>query len=433
MLKFMEITESNKNSLIKDLKARTVETEQEVILSVSDILSKVKKDGDKALFELTKAFDKVELKRLEVSAEEIDECFNNVEEDFIEALKEAKVNIEDYHKKQKVNGFLVTKDNGVYLGQRVLPLERVGVYVPGGTAAYPSSVLMNVIPAKVAGVEEIIMVTPPDKDGGINPYIGVAAKISGIDKIYKVGGAQAVGALAYGTETIEKVDKIVGPGNIFVATAKKLVFGEVDIDMIAGPSEILVIADEKSDPAFVAADLMSQAEHDKLASSILITTSKELYDKVEEELEKQVITLEREEIIRASLKDFGSAMLCKTIEECIDISNAIAPEHLEIMIDEPMKYLGMVKNAGSVFLGRYCPEPIGDYFGGTNHVLPTSGTARFFSPLSVDSFIKKSSFIYYSKEAIMENGAKIITMANKEGLTAHANSVKVRLNSNGNL
>jgi len=432
MLKFMEITESNKKSLINELKGRATETEQEIILSVNNILSKVKKEGDKALFELTKTFDKVDLKTLEVSASEIDECFNNVEEDFINALKEAKVNIEDYHNKQKANGFLMTKDKGVYLGQRVLPLERVGVYVPGGTAAYPSSVLMNVIPAKVAGVDEIVMVTPPDKDGGINPYIGVAARIAGIDKIYKVGGAQAVGALAYGTETIGKVDKIVGPGNIFVATAKKLVFGEVDIDMIAGPSEILVIADEKSDPSFVAADLMSQAEHDKLASSVLITTSKELYEKVEIELERQVKTLEREEIIRTSLKDFGSAILCKTIEECIDISNAIAPEHLEIMVDEPMKYLGMVRNAGSVFLGRYCPEPIGDYFGGTNHVLPTSGTARFFSPLSVDSFIKKSSFIYYSKEAIMENGEKIITLANKEGLTAHANSVKVRLN-NGNL
>jgi len=432
MLKFMEITESNKKSLINELKGRATETEQEIILSVNNILSKVKKEGDKALFELTKTFDKVDLKTLEVSASEIDECFNNVEEDFINALKEAKVNIEDYHNKQKANGFLMTKDKGVYLGQRVLPLERVGVYVPGGTAAYPSSVLMNVIPAKVAGVDEIVMVTPPDKDGGINPYIGVAARIAGIDKIYKVGGAQAVGALAYGTETIGKVDKIVGPGNIFVATAKKLVFGDVDIDMIAGPSEILVIADEKSDPSFVAADLMSQAEHDKLASSVLITTSKELYEKVEIELERQVKTLEREEIIRTSLKDFGSAILCKTIEECIDISNAIAPEHLEIMVDEPMKYLGMVRNAGSVFLGRYCPEPIGDYFGGTNHVLPTSGTARFFSPLSVDSFIKKSSFIYYSKEAIMENGEKIITLANKEGLTAHANSVKVRLN-NGNL
>lgn len=432
MLSLIEITKNNKENLINELKARITETEQEVIVSVTNILSKVKKNGDKALLEFTKSFDKVDIKTFEVSDSELDDCFNKVENHFVKALEEAKVNIEEYHKKQKSNGFLMTKNNGVYLGQRVLPLERVGVYVPGGTAAYPSSVLMNVIPAKVAGVKEIIMVTPPDKDGGINPYIGVAARVAGISKIYKVGGAQAVGALAYGTESIEKVDKIVGPGNIFVATAKKLVFGEVDIDMIAGPSEILVIADEKSDPTFVAADLMSQAEHDKLASSILVTTSKELYEKVEVELEKQVKTLEREDIIRASLKDFGSAIICETIEECIDISNAIAPEHLEIMVDDPMRYLGMVKNAGSVFLGRYCPEPIGDYFGGTNHVLPTSGTARFFSPLSVDSFIKKSSFIYYSKEAIMENGEKIITLANKEGLTAHANSVKVRL-KDGNL
>ncbi|OOM75139.1 histidinol dehydrogenase [Clostridium sp. BL-8] len=432
MLSLIKITEGNKKSLISELKGRITETEQDVILSVTSILSKVKKEGDKALFEFTKSFDKVDLKNLKVSAKELDECFSKVDDDFLKALEEAKANIEEYHKKQKSNGFLLTKDKGVYLGQRVLPLEKVGVYVPGGTAAYPSSVLMNVIPAKVAGVSEIIMVTPPDKDGGINPYIGVAAKVAGIDKIYKVGGAQAVGALAYGTESIEKVDKIVGPGNLFVATAKKLVFGEVDIDMIAGPSEILVIADEESDPSFVAADLMSQAEHDKLASAILVTTSKELYEKVEVELEKQVRTLEREDIIRTSLNDFGNAIICKDIEECIDISNAIAPEHLEIMVDDPMRYLGMVKNAGSVFLGRYCPEPIGDYFGGTNHVLPTSGTARFFSPLSVDSFIKKSSFIYYSKEAIKENGEKIITLANKEGLTAHANSVKVRLN-NGNL
>lgn len=432
MLSLMEITKENKENLINQLNGRTTETEQEVIFTVTNILSKVKKEGDKALFKFTKSFDKVALKTFEVSALELDECFNKVESDFIEALKEAKVNIEDYHKKQKLNGFLMTKEKGVYLGQRVFPLERVGVYVPGGTAAYPSSVLMNVIPAKVAGVNEIVMVTPPDKDGGINPYIGVAAKIAGIDQIYKVGGAQAIGALAYGTESIRKVDKIVGPGNIFVATAKKLVFGEVDIDMIAGPSEILVIADEKSDPSFIAADLMSQAEHDKLACAILITTSKDLYEKVEIELEKQVKNLEREEIIRTSLKKFGSAIICRNIEECIDVSNAIAPEHLELMVDDPMKYLGIVKNAGSVFLGRYCPEPIGDYFGGTNHVLPTSGTARFFSPLSVDSFIKKSSFIYYSKEAIMENGEKIITLANKEGLTAHANSVKVRLN-NGSL
>ncbi|WP_294377301.1 histidinol dehydrogenase [uncultured Clostridium sp.] len=427
MLNLLEVTESNKQKLIKELKDRSEETNNEVVTSVKNILSKVKSEGDKALFEFTKNFDKVELTSLEVSEKELDECFEKVEDKFLQALKEAKVNIEAYHEKQKANGFLMTKDKGVYLGQRVLPLEKVGVYVPGGTAAYPSSVLMNVIPAKVAGVDEIVMVTPPDKNGGINPYIGVAAKVAGIDKIYKVGGAQAVGALAYGTESIPKVDKIVGPGNIFVATAKKLVFGEVDIDMIAGPSEILVIADEKSNPVYVAADLMSQAEHDKLASAILVTTSKDLYEKVEVELDKQAKTLEREEIIRSSLNNFGKAIICSSIEECIDISNYIAPEHLEIMTDEPMQYLGLVRNAGSVFLGRYCPEPIGDYFGGTNHVLPTSGTARFFSALSVDSFIKKSSFIYYSKEAIMENGEKIITMADKEGLTAHANSIKVRL------
>ncbi|WP_294401492.1 histidinol dehydrogenase [uncultured Clostridium sp.] len=427
MLKLLEVNESNKQKLIDELKERCEETKDEVVASVKNILSKVKEEGDKALFDFTKSFDKVELTKLEVSAEEINQCFDKVEDNFIQALKEAKANIEAYHEKQKANGFMITKEKGVYLGQRVLPLERVGVYVPGGTAAYPSSVLMNVIPAKVAGVDEIIMVTPPDKNGGINPYIGVAAQIAGIDKIYKVGGAQAVAALAYGTETIPKVDKIVGPGNIFVATAKRLVFGQVDIDMIAGPSEILVIADEKSNPEYVAADLMSQAEHDKLASAILVTTSKDLYEKVEKELDRQAKTLEREEIIRTSLKDFGRAIICNSIEECIDISNYVAPEHLEIMIDEPMQYLGLVRNAGSVFLGRYCPEPIGDYFGGTNHVLPTSGTARFFSALSVDSFIKKSSFIYYSKEAIMENGEKIITMADKEGLTAHANSIKVRL------
>ena len=397
MLSLMEINESNKEKLINELKERVEDADSSVIESVRNILSKVKSDGDEALFELTKTFDKVELTNLQISSDEIERCFDKVEDEFIEALKEAKINIENYHMKQKKTGYIMTEENGIYLGQRVLPLEKVGVYVPGGTAAYPSSVLMNVIPAKVAGVEEIIMVTPPDKDGGINPYIGVAAKIAGINKIYKVGGAQAVAALAYGTESIPRVDKIVGPGNIFVATAKKLVFGQVDIDMIAGPSEILVIADEKSNPVHVAADLMSQAEHDKLASSILITTSKKLYEEVEAELDKQAKTLEREEIIRTSLKDFGKAIICKTLEECIEISNCIAPEHLELMVDEPMSYLGLVKHAGSVFLGRYCPEPIGDYFGGTNHVLPTSGTARFFSPLSVDSFVKKSSFIYYSK------------------------------------
>lgn len=426
MLSLIEITESNKKKLINELKDRMQEVDNKVVKSVEEILGNVKENGDKALFEYTKNFDKVELDNLVVSSEEIDECYKKVEDEFIKILEEAKDNIELYHKKQKKDGYIITKENGVYLGQRVLPLEKVGVYVPGGTAAYPSSVLMNVIPAKVAGVEEIIMVTPPGKDGGINPYIAVAAKIAGIDKIYKIGGAQAIGALAYGTKTVPKVDKIVGPGNIFVATAKKLVYGQVDIDMFAGPSEILVVADEKSNPAHVAADLMSQAEHDKLASAILVTTSKELYEKVEVELDKQAKTLEREEIIRESLKNFGKAIICSTIEECIEISNTVAPEHLELMVDEPMSYLGLVKHAGSVFLGRYCPEPVGDYFGGTNHVLPTSGTARFFSPLSVDSFVKKSSFIHYSKEAIMENGEKIIAFANKEGLTAHANSVKVR-------
>ncbi|SFC77095.1 histidinol dehydrogenase [Clostridium uliginosum] len=427
MLKLMELNDENKKILIKELNERAEEVQGELVVNVTNILSEVRKDGDKALLNFTKEFDKVEIENLEVTDKEIEECFNKVEEKFIKALEEAKKNIEEYHEKQKTKGFLITKEKGVYLGQRVIPIERVGVYVPGGTAAYPSSVLMNVIPAKVAGVDEIIMVTPPDKQGGINPYIGVAAKIVGVDKIYKVGGAQAIGALAYGTETIQKVDKIVGPGNIFVAIAKKLVFGTVDIDMIAGPSEILIVADEKSNPRFVAADLMSQAEHDKLASSILVTTSKKLYEEVEKELELQVKELEREEIIRTSLKNFGRAIICNDIKECIDISNLVAPEHLELMVDNPMEYLGQVRNAGSVFLGRYCPEPIGDYFGGTNHVLPTNGTARFFSALSLDSFIKKSSFLYYSEEAILENGEKIITLANKEGLTAHANSVKVRL------
>lgn len=427
MLKLMELNEDNKQNLIQQLKDRSSEADAKVVDSVKNIINKVVTEGDKALFEFTKNFDKVELDKLEVTQEELDACFDQVEDDFVSALKEAKENIEFYHEKQKKNGFILNKDQGIYLGQRVLPLEKVGVYVPGGTAAYPSSVLMNIIPAKVAGVSEIVMVTPPDKKGGINPYIGVAAAIAGIDKIYKVGGAQAVAALAYGTETIPRVDKIVGPGNIFVATAKRLVFGQVDIDMIAGPSEILVVADEKSNPVHVAADLMSQAEHDRLASSIFVTTSKKLYEEVEEELERQVKTLEREDIIRDSLTNFGKAIICDSIEECIDISNCVAPEHLELMVDEPMQYLGLVKHAGSVFLGRYTPEPIGDYFGGTNHVLPTSGTARFFSALSVDNFIKKSSFLYYSEEAVKAHGEKIITLANKEGLTAHANSVKVRL------
>lgn len=427
MLKEYNLQETGYGQLLKDLKEREEEVSNDVLVAVTDIINNVNKKGDKALIEYSEKFDKVKLSQMEVSEEELNECFNKVDKEFIKNLEEAKANIEYYHNVQKSRGFILNKDKGVFLGQRVLPLDSVGVYVPGGTAAYPSSVLMNVIPAKVAGVSEIIMTTPPSKDGGINPYIGVAAKIAGVKKIYKVGGAQAIAALAYGTETIPKVDKIVGPGNIFVAVAKRLVYGKVDIDMIAGPSEILVIADESANPAYLAADLMSQAEHDKLASSILVTTSEKLYKEVEIELSKQVETLERKEIILESLKNNGKVILCNTIDECIEISNKVAPEHLELMVNNPMELLGKVKHAGSVFLGHNTPEPIGDYFGGTNHVLPTSGTARFFSALSVDSFIKKSSFLYYSEEAIKEDGEKIINIANKEGLTAHANSVKVRL------
>lgn len=427
MLKLFNLEEEGMELLLKELKDRAEETNEQIVETVSKVLRDVSLRGDSALREYTEKFDKVKLENFQVTKEEIEECFNKVDKEFINNLKEAKDNIEFYHKAQVKNGFILNKEKGVFLGQRVLPLETVGVYVPGGTAAYPSSVLMNVIPAKVAGVEEIIMVTPPDKDGGINPYIGVAAKISGIDKIYKVGGAQAIGALAYGTETIKKVDKIVGPGNIFVATAKKLVFGKVDIDMIAGPSEILIIADENADPSYVAADLMSQAEHDVLASSILVTTSEKLYKEVEKEIEMQIQTLERKEIIKESLINYGKVIICNNIDKCIEISNMVAPEHLELMVANSMELLGKVKHAGSVFLGYNTAEPIGDYFGGTNHVLPTSGTARFFSALSVDSFVKKSSFLYYSEEAIKADGEKIINIANKEGLTAHANSINVRL------
>ena len=427
MLKLIDLENDNWDILLKELKDREEEVKEEVLKSVSNILEDVRKNGDKALKAYTEKFDRVMLDDFEVSIEELDECFKKKKKNFIENLEEAKENIEYYHNAQKSRGFILNKDNGIFLGQRVIPLDSVGVYVPGGTAAYPSSVLMNVIPAKVAGVKEIIMITPPNKEGKLNPYIGVAAKIAGVSKIYKVGGAQGIAALANGTESIPKVDKIVGPGNVFVATAKRLVFGKVDIDMIAGPSEILVIADENANPKYIAADLMSQAEHDRLASSILVTTSKKLYKDVEKELEIQIKDLDRKEIIEESLRNYGKAIICNSIEECIEVSNRFAPEHLELMVDNSMELLGKVRHAGSVFLGNNTPEPVGDYFGGTNHVLPTNGTARFYSALSVDSFIKKSSFLYYSEEAIKRDGEKIINIANKEGLTAHANSVKVRL------
>ena len=427
MLKLINLENKDWDILLSELKDREEEVKEEVLKSVSNILEDVKKNGDKALQSYTEKFDRVLLDDFEVSIEELDECFIKVEKNFIDNLEEAKKNIEYYHNAQKSRGFILNKDNGIFLGQRVIPLDSVGVYVPGGTAAYPSSVLMNVIPAKVAGVKEIIMITPPNKEGKLNPYIGVAAKVAGVSKIYKVGGAQGIAALANGTESIPKVDKIVGPGNIFVATAKRLVFGKVDIDMIAGPSEILVIADENANPKYIAADLMSQAEHDRLASSILVTTSKQLYEEIEKELEAQIKDLDRKEIIEEALKNYGKAIICNSIDECIEVSNRFAPEHLELMAENPMELLGKIRHAGSVFLGNNTPEPVGDYFGGTNHVLPTNGTARFYSALSVDSFIKKSSFLYYSEEAIKRDGEKIINIANKEGLTAHANSVKVRV------
>ena len=364
--------------------------------------------------------------KFEISREEIDSSPDKCDRDFILALYKAADNIRDFHARQKQQSWLEPKQNGVILGQRIRGLKRVGVYVPGGTAAYPSSVLMNVIPAKIAGVKEIVMVTPPQKDGTANPDILAAAKIAGVDRVFLMGGAQAVAALAYGTQSVPKVDKIVGPGNIFVATAKKLLYGTVDIDMIAGPSEILIVADKSANPKFLAADLMSQAEHDKMASAILLTTSEETANETAKELSRQMQTLERRDIIEQSLNDFGAIIVCKDISEAVDFANELAPEHLELAVENPMEYIGRVDNAGSVFLGHYSPEPLGDYFAGPNHVLPTSGTARFFSPLSVDSFIKKSSFIYYTEPALSEAKDDIIKLAETEGLTAHANSIKVR-------
>ncbi|MDD7792959.1 histidinol dehydrogenase [Clostridium sp. 'White wine YQ'] len=427
MLRILKYNEENRNKVLEELKNREVKESEEVLKSVNEILNKVKAEGDKALSYFTNLYDGVQLESILVSKDESEEAFLKVEKEFIEALEKAKENIKVFHEKQKLNSWIQTNDSGVFMGQRVIPLERVGVYVPGGTAAYPSSVLMNVIPAKVAGVSSVAMITPPMKDGKVNPYILAAAKIAGVDEIYKVGGAQGIGALAFGTESIKAVDKIVGPGNIYVATAKKLVFGTVDIDMIAGPSEILVIADEKAKKEYVAADMLSQGEHDVLASSILLTTSEKLLNEVCQEMEKQTQNLERKDIIKKSMEKFGIGILCESIEECVKLSNIISPEHLELMIENPMELLGKVKNAGSVFLGYYTPEPVGDYFGGPNHVLPTSGTARFFSALSTDSFIKKSSFIYYTREELIKASKDIITLADKEGLTAHGNSIKVRL------
>ncbi len=393
---------------------------------VADVIENVKQNGDKALFEYTLKFDKAKLSSLKVTKEEIEEALTLVDKEFLDIIKEAKENIYEFHINQLKDGFRIEKEDGVVLGQKYTPIEKVGLYIPGGTASYPSSVLMNAIPASIAGVKEISMVTPPNADGKINPVILAAASIAGVDTIYKIGGAQAVAALAYGTETVEKVYKIVGPGNAFVAEAKKQVFGLVDIDMIAGPSEVLVIADATCNPVFVAADMLSQAEHDKMASAILVTDSIELAKKVSDELERQIPLLERNEIARASIDNGSRIIIVKDIDEAICISNEIAPEHLEVCIDNPFDYLDKIKNAGSIFLGKNCPEPLGDYFAGPNHTLPTSGTAKFSSPLSVDDFVKKSSYMYYTSDALKKVSDKINYFAKKEGLGAHAKSAVIR-------
>lgn len=426
MIRIAKADGVSERELINQLKARSGEIDRKVTSAVTDILNNVKQNGDDAVREYTLKFDGHMPSKFEISREEIDSSPDKCDRYFILALYKAADNIRDFHARQKQQSWLEPKQNGVILGQRIRGLKRVGVYVPGGTAAYPSSVLMNVIPAKIAGVKEIVMVTPPQKDGTANPDILAAAKIAGVDRVFLMGGAQAVAALAYGTQSVPKVDKIVGPGNIFVATAKKLLYGTVDIDMIAGPSEILIVADKSANPKFLAADLMSQAEHDKMASAILLTTSEETANETAKELSRQMQTLERRDIIEQSLNDFGAIIVCKDISEAVDFANELAPEHLELAVENPMEYIGRVDNAGSVFLGHYSPEPLGDYFAGPNHVLPTSGTARFFSPLSVDSFIKKSSFIYYTEPALSEAKDDIIKLAETEGLTAHANSIKVR-------
>ena len=393
---------------------------------VADIIADVRKNGDNALRAYSEKFDGAKLDSLEVSAEEIDAAFAALEPEFVAIIEEAAENIREFHRHQVRTGFAITPRDGVVLGQRVIPLERVGLYVPGGTASYPSSVLMNCIPAKLAGCDEIVMVTPPSKDGSIKPAILVAAKIAGVDRIFKVGGAQAVAALAYSTETIPQVDKIVGPGNVFVAEAKRQVFGTVAIDMIAGPSEILVIADGTCNPKYVAADMLSQAEHDKNASAVLVTDSIDLSKAVSAELEVQIPQLSRAEIARVSVDNNGKIIVVDDLNKAIEMSNAIAPEHLEVCVDRPFDLLPLIRNAGSVFLGKNCPEALGDYFAGPNHTLPTSGTARFSSPLSVDDFVKKSSFMSYSQQALEAVYEKIDAFAQKEGLQAHGKSVTVR-------
>ncbi len=422
----IKIYDSSEISIDEILERTEQKTDVEGI--VADIIKNVRANGDKALVEYSKKFDGAVDDVIEVTETEIEEAFNETDDRLIAILKEAKENITAFHSRQVRNSFVINDKDGVIIGQKVIPIEKVGLYVPGGTAAYPSSVLMNCIPAKIAGCSEIVMVTPA-KAGKVKPVILAAAKIAGVDRIFKIGGAQAVAALAYGTGSVPKVDKIVGPGNAFVAEAKKQVFGVVDIDMIAGPSEILVVADGTNNPSHIAADLLSQAEHDKMATAVLITDCKDFARKVSEELEKQIPLLPREEIARTSIDTNGKIIITESLKSAMEVSNILAPEHLEICVDNPFEYLGLVKNAGSVFMGKNCPEALGDYFAGPNHTLPTSGTARFSSPLSVDDFVKKTQFSYFSNEALNEIGEKVVRFANEEGLQAHAKSVSVRINN----
>lgn len=428
-MRIIKLDESSKKNILNDLLKRSPNNYDNFADSVNAILANVKENGDKALFQYTKDFDKADINasNIKVTEEEIKEAYDRLENpELVQVIRRSLKNIKEYHEKQKQYSWFDSKPDGSILGQKVTPLSRVGVYVPGGKAAYPSSVLMNVIPAKVAGVEQIVMVTPPGKDGKVNPNTLVAANEAGVDVIYKVGGAQAIAALAYGTESIAKVDKIVGPGNIYVALAKKAVFGYVSIDSVAGPSEILVLADETANPRYVAADLLSQAEHDELASAILVTTSEELANKLSEYVDMFVSKLKRKEILQKSLDNYGYILVTDTMQDAIDTANDIASEHLEIVTKNPFDTMTRIKNAGAIFLGENSSEPLGDYFAGPNHVLPTNGTAKFFSPLSVDDFIKKSSIISYSREALEPLSEDIQKFAKAEGLTAHANSIRVR-------
>jgi histidinol dehydrogenase len=427
----MKIIDSNQTDIGSELKRiidRGETATEEVAAAVKEVVESVRKQGDPAVLEFTEKFDKVKLtiKEIKVSPDEIKEAYSRVETKKVDALRLAAQNIRAFHEKQKISSWVTQEADGVILGQLARPIRSAGIYVPGGKACYPSSVLMNVIPARVAGVEQLVMCSPAP-GGNLNPYILVAADIAGVTEIYKIGGAQAIAAMAYGTATIPKVDKIVGPGNIYVATAKRYVFGQVDIDMIAGPSEILIIADHTANPEFVASDLLSQAEHDELASSILVTTSREIAEKVNAEVERQLTNLTRKEIARKAIDRFGAIVLTGSLQDAAEVSNSIAPEHLELAVEKPFELLALIKNAGAIFLGHYTPESVGDYIAGPNHVLPTGGTARFFSPLSTDSFMKKSSLIFYTKEGLDKVGEAVMQIADVEGLEAHGNTIRVRM------